>query len=283
MMPVQHLQTIIPSWIDGYMPPNSLWKYIPINEKRKFKDLIAQLPKDERIKLNTEVQHIMKKHMVSRNILESLKESLDEIKYDMEKECIEEDVVRPFSYTWMQTYDNKDYMKDICYLSSECRKLDRNEYHEEPVLYIGILRIKDPLNKNRIIIKIGFSDNIWNRIDSLESTYGCDFELLGLKKIFQRSDEQQFHTELKKEFPHLIVDIQIKNQNKTEVYVYDREIYERFLEFVPRNVKNKIDEKKERKLDKYFEDSNKRLQNYFQNLENNDEQPKNKKRKLNTI
>ena len=283
MMPVQHLQTIIPSWIDGYMPPNSLWKYIPINEKRKFKDLIAQLPKDERIKLNTEVQHIMKKHMVSRNILESLKESLDEIKYDMEEECIEEDVVRPFSYTWMQTYDNKDYMKDICYLSSECRKLDRNEYHEEPVLYIGILRIKDPLNKNRIIIKIGFSDNIWNRIKRLKTEYGCDFELLGLKKIFQESDEQQFHTELKKEFPHLIVDIQIKNQNKTEVYVYDREIYERFLEFVPRNVKNKIDEKKERKLDKYFEDSNKRLQNYFQNIKNKQEQPKNKKRKLNTI
>lgn len=283
MMPVQHLQTIIPSWIDGYMPPNSLWKYIPINEKRKFKDLIAQLPKDERIKLNTEVQHIMKKHMVSRNILESLKESLDEIKYDMEKECIEEDVVRPFSYTWMQTYDNKNYMKDICYLSSECRKLDRNEYHEEPVLYIGILGIKDPLNKNRIIIKIGFSDNIWKRIKTLKTEYGCDFELLGLKKIFQESDEQQFHTELKKEFPHLIVDIQIKNQNKTEVYVYDREIYERFLEFVPRNVKNKIDEKEERKLDKYFVDSNKRLQNYFQNLENNDEQPKPKKRKLNTI
>jgi len=276
MTTVQQLRDITFSWIDGYMSSNSSWtqRYIPKNEKIKFKDLVVKLPKDKQIMIEPEVEIIMKKHMTSRNILESLKESIDEF---------EDNVVRPFSYVWTQTYDNEDYREDICYLASECRKLDWNEYHKEPVLYIGILRVRDPLNKNRIIIKIGFSDNIWKRINTLKSEYGCNFELLGLKKIFQESDEQQFHAELKKDFSHLIVDIQIKNTNKTEVYVFDRDIYQRFLEFVPISVKTNIDEKTEQKVDKYFEDSQERLQNYFQNPVIGEEQPRSKKRKLNRI
>jgi hypothetical protein len=297
MTTVNQLLDITNSWIDEYKPSNSSWthRYIPKNERIDFKDLVVQLPKDKRMKLNTKVKNIMVKHNISRNILESLRESIYEFEDDMEEEHIEDDIVCPFSYVWTQTYDNKAYMEDIYYLASECRKLDRNEYHDEPVLYIGILRIKDPLNKNRIIIKIGFSDNIWGRnkslgrkkssgrIETLKDEYGCDFELLGLKKIFQKSDEEQFHAELKKKFPHLIVNMKVKGRNKTEVYVFDRDIYQRFLDFVPRSVKTNIDEKTERKVEKYFEDSQERLQNYFQNPVTDEEQPQRKKRKLNTI
>ena len=293
----QRLLDMTNSWINKHKSPRPSWthRYIPKNERIDFKKLVVQLPKDKRMKLNTKVKNIMREHNISRNILESLRESIYEFEDDMEEEHIEDDIVCPFSYVWTQTYDNKAYMEDIYYLASECRKLDRNEYHDEPVLYIGILRIKDPLNKNRIIIKIGFSDNIWGRIDelgridklgrieSLKKEYGCDFELLGLKKIFQESDEEQFHAELKKEFPHLIVNMKVKGRNKKEVYVFDRDIYQRFLDFVPRSVKTNIDEKTERKVEKYFEDSQEHLQNYFQNPVTDEEEPRRKKRKLNTI
>ena len=288
MSTLQHLNDFTFFLIDEYTFSKPSWKQMRIrqNIRIEFKEIVAQLPNEERMRIEPKVDILMKKDMITRNMLESLKESienlLDELK-ENEEECIIEEVVCPSNYVWTETYDNENYRILIHNLASVISKLDLNKYNKEPVLYIGILRIKDPLNKNRIICKIGFSDDIWGRIEKLKATYDCNFQLLGLKKIYKRPDEEQFHKKLKEDFPHLRVNMKVKGKNKREVYVFNRDIYQRFLDFAPSNIKNKIDEKTEREIHKYLADSCNSLRNISQTSVTEEEEPMAKKRKLNQI
>jgi len=65
--------------------------------------------------------------------------------------------------------------------------------------------IKDPEDKNRIIIKIGFTTNLENRYDSLKKTYKCNLYLIGFRKINGIFDEQKFHKHIKKNNNELFI------------------------------------------------------------------------------
>lgn len=71
--------------------------------------------------------------------------------------------------------------------------------------YIYLTDIKDPEDKNRIIIKIGFTTNLENRFDSLKKTYKCNLYLIGFRKINGIFDEQKFHKHIKKSNNELFI------------------------------------------------------------------------------
>jgi hypothetical protein len=71
--------------------------------------------------------------------------------------------------------------------------------------YIYLTDIKDPEDKNIIIIKIGFTTNLENRYDSLKKTYKCNLYLIGFRKINGIFDEQKFHKHIKKSNNELFI------------------------------------------------------------------------------
>jgi hypothetical protein len=269
----QKLTDITSQWTRGY---------ISKKDKCNFYVLVGGLPyKNEKLDLKTNL--LMKRTYISEKLLNSIKNSINSAE-ELSDKLNDKLLENVKEYPYIQTYNNIVLVKRVKYLHMKAKKLNWNEYHNELVLYIGIMELKDPLNKNRIICKIGWSNDIWGRLKDLKAAYGCDLHILGLKKGITEKQEKELHKELKDEFPEFIVDIQINEQNKTEIYVFDDVIYQKFLDFNPNNDdKIKIDKKIKRKIDKHFGKSEQFFQNCLHDLTNDEKQPRSKKRKLNTI
>ena len=265
----------------------SLWNRGPIDSasKKRFFNIFRDLPYIIPKKLHSKVNCLMETEYITALFLESLEKSLQELVENINEECIEEDFVRPFGKTYHLSQTNNKKKLEYAYnLNRKWAIIDPNYYHYVSVVYIGILCPKNPLTFNDLILKIGFSDRFLGRLPELERDYDCDFILLGLRKGLTQIDEKQLHKELKEEFPNLIVDMNINGQDKTELYAFEECIHQKFLNYKPFKERNmEINEKTKQNINEHFERDAEFFQNAFKNLVNDEEQPKTKKRKLNTI
>jgi len=101
-------------------------------------------------------------------------------------------------------------------------------YLNDHVIYFSITNIFNP--DNHVICKIGYTSNISKRIGILSSEYeGTNFHLIGLKKIKNISDEENFHFMLKHRYPQLVHNgVMIKSVHKEELYIFDKCLWEEF-------------------------------------------------------
>ena len=153
----------------------------------------------------------------------------DEIKL-VDNKITNADILK-IEYEYTQTYDNI-YL--INYIKEEIRrfkKVNILKYHNIHIMYFCIVALTDPDNKNRILCKIGYTCDIIERIKTLSNEYKTTIYMLCLKTITKEQDEKEFHKIIRTKYPELIVNIKINNTEKTEIYIFDIEIYKLFLTY----------------------------------------------------
>ena len=128
------------------------------------------------------------------------------------------------------SYDNSDAMAYIKNLIDNGQKIPLTKFMNKHVLYMIITELKDPLDKHRIIIKFGYSENIHNRLETLEAEYKCKMHLIGCKVISGESYEKKFHANLVKRHPELHCPIMIDGTKKNELYALDKKLIDEFNE-----------------------------------------------------
>lgn len=121
--------------------------------------------------------------------------------------------------------DNMMYIKDLV---KKGELIHLSSYINDHVLYFFITNIES--EKDHVICKIGYTSNISKRIHTLENEYvGTQFHLIGLKKIRNVSDEENFHSTLKHRYSQLIYNnITINKSHKNELYIFDKCLWEEF-------------------------------------------------------
>ena len=167
-------------------------------------------------------------------------------------------IIEEYNYT--QTYENENLLGLAKERIKECKKTNWNKFLKKHVMYFFLITLEDPDGLNRILCKIGYSCNLIDRFKSLESEYKCKFYLLGLKLVNSVMDEKEFHTLLKRKYPEFIVNLKIGMHDKDETYVFDKDLYKTFLDYVDKveftSNENSIEE-----------ESNKIINNYLDNIE----------------
>lgn len=167
-------------------------------------------------------------------------------------------IIEEYNYT--QTYENENLLGLAKERIKECKKLNWNKFLKKHIMYFFLITLEDPDGLNRILCKIGYSCNLIDRFKSLEVEYKCKFYLLGLKLVHSVQDEKEFHTLLKRKYPEFIVNLKIGSHDKDETYVFDKDLYKTFLDYVDKveftSNENSIEE-----------ESNKIINNYFDNIE----------------
>jgi len=163
-------------------------------------------------------------------------------------------------YNYTQTYENESLLELAKNQIRECKKTNWNKYLKKHVMYFFLITLEDPDKLNRILCKIGYSCDLIERFKSLESEYKCKFYLLGLKLVNSVMDEKEFHTLLKRKYPEFIVKLKIGSHDKDETYVFDKDLYKTFLDYVDKVefTSNEIS---------IEEESNRIINNYFDNIE----------------
>lgn len=163
-------------------------------------------------------------------------------------------------YNYTQTYENENLVELVKNQIKECKKTNWNKYLKKHIMYFFVITLEDPDKLNRILCKVGYSCSLIDRFKSLESEYKCKFYLLGLKLVHSVQDEKDFHLLLKKKYPEFIVNLKIGTHDKDETYVFDKDLYKTFLDYV-----DKVEFTSSEHL--MEEESNKIINNYFENIE----------------
>jgi hypothetical protein len=121
--------------------------------------------------------------------------------------------------------DDMEYVEGLIKTGEE---IHLTSYLNDHVMYFFITNILNP--DNHVICKIGYTSNINKRIGTLSNEYGgTNFHLIGLKKIKNISDEENFHYMLKHRYPQLMYNGAIvKSVHKEELYIFDKCLWEEF-------------------------------------------------------
>lgn len=89
-------------------------------------------------------------------------------------------------------------------------------YVHRSVLYAFVVPLQR--DHNNVIVKFGWSHDIFDRINKLQTEFGSNFYLIGIKCVKNETVEKQFHSTLRHRFPDNIEPVKIKNKDKTELY-----------------------------------------------------------------
>jgi len=104
------------------------------------------------------------------------------------------------------------------------------DYHNKNVIYMFHTTIKS--NRNVPVIKIGFTNNLFERIKSLEKHYDAKFKLINVKLCDRLSDEKLFHKMILLKYGDQFTYTGIfKKTRSTELYYYDERLFDEFENF----------------------------------------------------
>lgn len=107
-------------------------------------------------------------------------------------------------------------------------------FHNKNVIYMFHTTIKS--NRNVPVIKIGFTNNLFERIKSLEKHYDAKFKLINVKLCDRISDEKLFHKMILLKYgDEFTFTGKFKKTRSTELYYYDERLLNEFDDFDPLN------------------------------------------------
>ena len=132
------------------------------------------------------------------------------------------------------TYDSPEdcmYAQDLVYQGSIT---SLSKYIGRHVLYIFIVRL--PTGHNNIIIKIGYTEDIIDRLTTLVYEYKCGFYFLKIKLLSGKKDESNFHKLIKKKYPDLIEQHTIRSKDKIELYKLNQVLIDEFDAYTIPNI-----------------------------------------------
>ena len=164
---------------------------------------------------------------------------------------------------YYQTYENEYLVNLIKREIDICKKIEWSIYSKKHLMYCFITTLPDPLNLNRILCKIGYTYDIVTRFKSLKIEYGCNFYLLCVKTVNAEQDEKDFHTQLKLKYKHLHVPLTMGKHEKTEIYVFDHDLYQLFKSYINKTEINDtvLDDTSKNILHEYFNNISERFEN----------------------
>jgi len=111
-----------------------------------------------------------------------------------------------------------------------CERINFFDYHNKNVIYMFHTTIKS--NRNVPVIKIGFTNNLFERIKSLEKHYDAKFKLINVKLCDRLSDEKLFHKMILLKYgDQFTYTGTFKKTRSTELYYYDERLFDEFDNF----------------------------------------------------
>jgi prophage antirepressor-like protein len=118
-------------------------------------------------------------------------------------------------------YDNEDEEMD---LFSELNKdIDLSQYDMQSCIYLFVTSIKN-MKDDRLILKIGFTQDIISRCKSIHDEYGSTFKLIAINLVNNINDEKKLHRRLKNCDNGIYwYPVKIGKTDKTELYYCDDE------------------------------------------------------------
>ena len=165
----------------------------------------------------------------------------------------------PDKYHYTQTYHNYELVDFVKGLIKRQQKDCWRKYHKKHVMYLILILCRDPLDKNRIIVKIGYSHDFIQRLNQLRSeNENCNVYVLGLKYVNSQTDEKEFHKLLHLKFPLLRVHVEARQ----EYYVFDKDLWKEFSVFDDSTCTPSQD-----RLEEMDSETESVLEEYFGNLE----------------
>jgi len=110
-------------------------------------------------------------------------------------------------------------------------------FHNKNVIYMFYTTIKS--NRGVPVLKIGFTNNLFDRIKSLEKHYDAKFKLINVKECDRLSDEKLFHKMILLKYgDEFTYTGTFKKTRSTELYYYDERLLNEFEDFDPTNPRN---------------------------------------------
>lgn len=107
-------------------------------------------------------------------------------------------------------------------------------FHNKNVIYMFHTTIKS--NRGVPVLKIGFTNNLFERIKSLEKHYDAKFKLINVKECDRLSDEKLFHKMILLKYgDEFTFTGKFKKTRSTELYYYDERLLNEFDDFDPSN------------------------------------------------
>lgn len=125
-----------------------------------------------------------------------------------------------------RTINDQEYIEYVKRLVREGQNIALSKFHKKHALYMfAMTHNKAP---NKILCKIGYTENIIQRIQDLIKTYQCHIYLVRLKLIRGETAEKEFHVLLKKTHPELVFELGTGFKDFKEVYVFDEKLVAEF-------------------------------------------------------
>jgi len=111
--------------------------------------------------------------------------------------------------------------------SSMTEQINFMDYHNKNCIYMFHTTIKS--DTDQPILKIGFTNNLFDRIKSLEKHYRATFRLIKIKLLDRLSDEKLFHKMIRLKYgDEFVYDGIFKKTRGTELYYYDERLLNEF-------------------------------------------------------
>ena len=154
---------------------------------------------------------------------------------DLKKGIIDED---------NNTYNNIKISK----LLQKAGRINIKDFINKHCLYIFATGIRtEYINDERIdivIIKVGYTYNLFDRCKTLEKEYGEPFFLLFAKEIYSEQNEKNLHKKLRKLFPdNHITGLKINGVEKNELYTFDMDIINFVCNYQSKSMSKEVHER----------------------------------------
>ena len=129
-------------------------------------------------------------------------------------------------FRWLELETENEYLKHgdsndtgvLLALINQFKLQSVSQCFDRLILYAFVTNIRR--THGFVVVKFGYTDDFLARWDSLKSEFGKDIYPIGMKRICNRSVEENFHKLLKKRFPGSNDPLTIKGIKKTELYKF---------------------------------------------------------------
>jgi hypothetical protein len=162
---------------------------------------------------------------------------------DIIKKIIIKEIYSKKIYNEIQEYIKKYDLEIIGFIKKEIdefQKINITKYQKMNVIFLTTIAIANPIiNSNRIMIKIGYSNNIVDDLKSYNEKYEHSCHIFGLKTINNLCDFINFNKIMKLSYPKLIVDDET-NDDANQIYEFDKKFYGQFIAYIDKIPFDKI-------------------------------------------
>ena len=131
----------------------------------------------------------------------------------------------------LYSYDSDEGIKYMRELINNGMNITLNKFINRNVIYLALIAISD--SNNHIIVKIGFTCNILEKLKALKQTYQAKVILLDIRFANTIVDKNNLHAILHLKYPDCVHNYIIDGESKKELYVLTDGIVNEFLSINP--------------------------------------------------